>query len=408
MQAILIAILNFRGKAVHVLFVLGFLPFACCSVHKGAGAQQNEGLVSPPKQGSNQAIYSGQIIKIARLPEVSNEPGLIASNNSLYYHTKSTLWRTDTREQQWEQIYHYQAKDLNDADMHQIKEMLLTDTSLIILVPFGYLLESTDAGKSWRRINVPLSIIYDLNISREDGVIYACGSIQKSEAGSFAAKGCYFESTNGESKKYSVCLRSRNQGTSWEQVAYPCEAANLDQIILTPWGRRPGLFASMRELATLNEKGEWKVKRILSVSNKGAKLFDEKIIQAEEDASEWAPAFEGITNVHFINEKTGWVSLAHGDLLGTENGGRDWARKIEPGKVWTDQSGALRPHFVNIAFRDSLHGVALDDQGALFVTEHGGQDMKLVPFDEAVNCFVLQENECLFIAGEYLYRLSFT
>lgn len=407
-QSILSAMLNFRGNARYALFMLGLLLFACCSAHKGAGSRPNDGIASLSKQGSNQAIYSGQVRKIAHLPEVSNVSGLSASHNSLYYHTKSTLWRTDTMGQQWEQLYHYQAKDLNDADMHQIKELLPTDTSLIIVSPFGYLLESTDAGKSWRRIDVPLTIISDVKISPEDGVLYACGSIQKSKAGNFAAKGCYFESTNGESKNYSICLCSHNQGRAWEQIAYPCEAADLEQIVLSPLGNRPGLFALVRELATLYENGEWKVKKILSVSNQGAKLFNEKKIQAEEDASEWPATFERITYVYFLNEKIGWVGLAHGDLLGTENGGRDWVRKIEPDQIWTDQGGALRSHFVNIAFRDSLHGVALDDQGTLFVTEHGGQDMKLVPFDGEVNCFVLRENECWFIAGEYLYRLTFT
>lgn len=72
---------------------------------------------------------------------------------------------------------------------------------------------------------------------------------------------------------------------------------------------------------------------------------------------------DAITDVYFLDSQIGWMGLSTGDLLSTINGGKEWCKKLNPAKVWINNTVYDKGHFKRIAFADKENGVALDNDG---------------------------------------------
>lgn len=106
--------------------------------------------------------------------------------------------------------------------------------------------------------------------------------------------------------------------------------------------------------------------RLVAVGERG------HVLVSDNDGSSWqqveVPTQRLLTDVYFVDDKSGWT-VGHDHLiLHTQNGGVDWS--IQKENVASDLPAPL----LNVAFIDERRGLAVGAYGAAYMTADGGKN----------------------------------
>lgn len=182
--------------------------------------------------------------------------------------------------------------------------------------PRTYLMQTTDGGESWKRINIPGA---DVN-ARLVRAIFSRG-----RGWAFGEEGTIFT--------------TRDSGVTWTRLQSPTRHLLLGGIFIDE--DRGWLVGAGATIIQTSDGGEtWHTSRL-------------------DDARRTAVRF-GATS--FVDNRLGWAVGSGGSIYHTVNGGR----------TWQQQSSGIDTDLFDVKFLDAFEGWAVGAEGTILYTNDGG------------------------------------
>ncbi len=228
----------------------------------------------------------------------------------------------------------------------------------------GTLLETKDAGLSWRRVSVPTSdTIRDLHF------------VDRSIAWMLCDRG----RTLGE-KNPTYLMRTADGGKTWSQIEFGQPSERYDRLFFAPDGTA---FASGEgsKLARFDSGGEPLGQLTLPVRYliaDGIALSPSKLILAGgggtlvdsgDHGRTWRAAIflserpaQKLNSIFFADPRFGWTAGNGGVIFSTNDGGETWRKQLS----------GTGSNIYDIAFRDQMNGFAVGEAGSILRTDDGG------------------------------------
>ena len=183
--------------------------------------------------------------------------------------------------------------------------------------PQTYLMQTTDGGESWKRINIQGA---DVN-ARLVRAIFSRG-----RGWAFGEEGTIFT--------------TRDSGVTWTRLQSPTRHLLLGGTFIDD--DRGWLVGAGATIIQTSDGGEtWHISRLV-------------------DASRTAVRF-GATS--FVDNRLGWAVGSEGSIYHTENGGR----------TWQQQSSGITADLFDVKFLDATEGWAVGAEGTIIHTNDGGR-----------------------------------
>lgn len=229
----------------------------------------------------------------------------------------------------------------------------------------GTILETTDGGKNWDRLqNFTSDTIREIYFSDEKNGWILC------------ERNIYNLGANSP----SYLMRTKNGGVDWEQVNF---TGGKRERIAKIFFAKNGLGLAVGEAGAFfvlqdNEKA-WKkqaapVRYLLLdgaftddfhgavVGAGGSILFTEDAGLTWNQATVQGNPKAKLNSVFFINQRNGWTVGTQGKIFQTVNGG----------KVWREQKSGISSDLNDIFFTDTSEGWAIGNNGLILHTTTGG------------------------------------
>jgi len=94
--------------------------------------------------------------------------------------------------------------------------------------------------------------------------------------------------------------------------------------------------------------------------------------------------------ISFVNQRTGWLSYLHGDLLHTADGGLHWCAIRTPKVSWR-KGAAWTAHFERLRFTSEASGWGIAGDGSVHHTQDDGQTWTKVHLSDISDLDVLPD-----------------
>ena len=183
--------------------------------------------------------------------------------------------------------------------------------------PRTYLMQTTDGGEHWKRINLPRTDV--------DAALVRAVFSRGGRGWTFGEAGSIFT--------------TRDAGASWTRLQSPTRHLLLG-----------GIF--------IDEDRGWLVgagSTIIQTSDGGETWYVSRLQLPGENSVRFAAA-------SFVDNRSGWAVGSNGIVLRTSNGGRTWQR----------QNSGVDNDLFDVKFVDALEGWAVGAQGTIIHTNDGG------------------------------------
>lgn len=233
----------------------------------------------------------------------------------------------------------------------------------------GTLLVTSDAGKSWKKLAVPVTdTIRDVHFTDRSHGWMLC------DRGGFRS-----------GRNASYLLRTQDAGATWSPVEFGDSSERFSRLFFSAGGTgflvgEGGLLSRL----AVGDKAETKsVLPVRFLMMDGAVPDDSRIvliggggslISSVDNGRSWQSArFNGtrpeskLNAVYFVDGQNGWVSGNGGIVLSTEDGGRSWSSRT----AGTDAD------LFDIAFFDLRTGFAVGENGTAVRTADSGTSWTL-------------------------------
>jgi photosystem II stability/assembly factor-like uncharacterized protein len=235
--------------------------------------------------------------------------------------SKGAFWATLDGGKSWEKKSPPTEGELRDISFTDDKTgWVLCETSLFDLKgkddPRTYLMQTTDAGASWKRINIAGA---DVN-ARLVRAIFSGG-----RGWAFGEEGAIFT--------------TRDNGVTWTQLQSPTRHLLLGGTFIDD--DRGWLVGAGATIIQTSDGGEtWHVSKLGDASRTGVRF----------------------TATSFVGNRFGWAVGSGGTIYHTENGGR----------TWQQQSSGITTDLFDVKFLDAAEGWAVGAEGTIIHTRDGG------------------------------------
>lgn len=313
--------------------------------------------------------------RVAELPHGSIAPTLfVLDAQHVWVASETSVLATADGGRHWAALDHLHLPQSNRFS----GRVRFSDPSQGIFFSFGYLIKTMDGGKSWKPVPVPAKypnetndVIFDVGFRNGLAGGALCRPIDEA-IGPPNNAWC-----DQEGKRYlsATVFSTDDGGRTWGAHLMAHGAAFR---IMNLYQATPTLVFGLAQDALFRSGDRGKSwEEINMASNCSSQNFPDEIDNTPQGIS-------------FVNERTGWLSYLHGDLLHTTDGGLHWCA-IRNFKVSWRRSGWWTAHFERLKFTSDRIGWGVGGEGSVHYTQDGGQTWTKVHLSDISDLDVLPD-----------------
>ncbi len=328
--------------------------------------------------------------EISRAPDGSVEHLQFAGSEVGWLASRTgELWRTDDGGISWLKLA--LPGCLSDSDiMKGVRTAVLWEDRKGFIFACGEAYLTNDGGASWRSFPLPRTSgdgegVESVLILPDGQTAFAGGSVWRThdaEAG-LAPNWALDRSGGHPSIAVPVIYKTTNAGKSWSQTHLPQGYAVDHFSFLSPL--IGFAFAHRDVYRTTNGGDTW------SLVDYPRSCVPETFLRREGEP----------VTLSFIDEHSGWLSWDDGHLLRTGDAGATWCLVTQANQ--TRRRGLLAMHFFN-----AEDGIGIGDPGDLVITENGGRDWEVVKTRGLCRTLYFQSHLGWLVTDKAVLRLRIT